>query len=170
MYSKLYGSTTFVGALVMTGADGTMEATVVGRRDGFTNGFTDVFFADGFADGFADSFPDGFADGFPDDFADGFPDDFPEVVLQVGERDDTDSLDDGDTVGSNDGSDKDEMPVIVTFAIHVKVEKQPILKVIVGVFVTGPGTVYVKVELPPAVPQESSSKASCLSFLSTSRM
>jgi hypothetical protein len=137
----------------MTGADGTMEATVVGRRDGLTNSFTD---------GFADSFTDGFADGLLDDF--------PEVALKVGERDDTDSLDDGNTVGSNDGRDKDEMPVIVTFAVHVKVEKQPILKVIVGVFVTGPGTVYVKVELPPAVPQESSSKASCLSFLSTSRM
>ena len=87
--------------------------------------------------------------------------------MEDGEGDGAVGVDDGAAVGD---SETDEMPVTVTVALQVDVEKQPIFKVIVGMLVAGPGTVYVKVELPPAVPQESSSKASCLSFLSTSRI
>ena len=90
------------------------------------------------------------------------------VGVADGERDNAAvGMRDGDTVGD---TDTDEIPVTVTATLHVDVEKHPTLKIRVGALVARPGTVYVKMELPPAVPQESSSNASCLPLVSTSRI
>jgi len=67
------------------------------------------------------------------------------VGTKVGLREGTEEVGAPEFVGAADGAEEGllraEMPVIVTVALHVEVEKQPILKVIVGKVVFEPGTV-----------------------------
>lgn len=62
--------------------------------------------------------------------------DLREGIEEVGEREFV-----GAAEGAEEGLFRAAMPVIVTVALQVEVEKQPILKVIVGKLVDKPGTV-----------------------------